>query len=215
MGSTRQPFARNVQLEATYPDLRKNELARNRHGDRLGLLKPDPQVISRKLFTRAQSQPDKCRGGHGLPGYSPEAQCDYKKAPFFNVLAAFWIQFMTHDWFSHLDEGHNTPDYMSVGCSSQKVNGVETPLTPAEIARLGCRPSDAMERAYVADADRPGTFMAGNRSYYTRAPKTFRNTNTAWWDASQIYGFDALSRARVKRDPQDRARLLMVQIPGA
>ena len=105
MGSSRQPFARNVQFEVTFPDLGRNELARNRHGDRLGLLKPDPQVISRKLFTRAQAQPSRCLEGHGLPGASADADCDYKKAPFFNVLAAFWIQFMTHDWFSHLEEG--------------------------------------------------------------------------------------------------------------
>ncbi|MBC7734019.1 MAG: oxygenase, partial [Bacteriovorax sp.] len=68
MGSTGMPFARNVQFESTYPDLGPNELARNRHGGRLSLLVPDPQVISRKLFTRAQSQPDKCRAGLGLPG---------------------------------------------------------------------------------------------------------------------------------------------------
>ncbi|NTW07053.1 MAG: oxygenase, partial [Syntrophaceae bacterium] len=105
MGSTGQPFARNAQFETTFPDLGKNTLARNRHGNRLGLLKPDPQVISRMLFTRPQSQPGKCAEGQGLPGYSADASCDYKKAPFFNVLAAFWIQFMTHDWFSHMEEG--------------------------------------------------------------------------------------------------------------
>ena len=38
-----------------------------------------------------------------------DADCPYRKAPFFNVLAAFWIQFMTHDWFSHLDEGQQRP----------------------------------------------------------------------------------------------------------
>ena len=49
--------------------------------------------------------------------------------------------------------------------------------------------------------------------YLPRAPKTFRNTNTAWWDASQIYGYDERSRTRVKRDPKDPARLLMVVLP--
>ena len=107
MGSTHQPFARNVQFEATFPELGKIELAKNRHGERLGLLRPDPQVISRRVLTRTQSEPDKCRDGRGLPGYAADAHCDYKKAPFLNVLAAFWIQFMTHDWFSHLEEGHN------------------------------------------------------------------------------------------------------------
>jgi hypothetical protein len=81
MGSTGQPFARNVQFEATFPDQGKDEYARNRHGDRLGLLKPDPQVISRKLFTRSQPHPEKCGAGRGLPGHSPAADCEYKKAP--------------------------------------------------------------------------------------------------------------------------------------
>ena len=100
MGSTYQLFARNVQFESTFPRLSRTDLIKNRHGDRLGLLKPDPQVISRKLFTREQSKSNKCRKGKGLEGYSKEGHCDYQKAPFFNVLAAFWIQFMNHDWFS-------------------------------------------------------------------------------------------------------------------
>ena len=44
MGSTNQPFARNVEFDVTFPDLGNNPLSRNRHGDRLGLLKPDPQA---------------------------------------------------------------------------------------------------------------------------------------------------------------------------
>ena len=60
MGSTGQPFARNVDFETASPDLAINDLARNRHGDRIGLLKPDPQVISRKLLTRLQAKPEKC-----------------------------------------------------------------------------------------------------------------------------------------------------------
>ena len=107
MGSTGTPFARNVEFDTPFPDLGRTDLTRNRHGGRLALLKPDPQVIQRKLFTRAQSNPAACNEGYGLPAFSKDANCDYKKAPFFNVLAAFWIQFMTHDWFSHLDEGHN------------------------------------------------------------------------------------------------------------
>ena len=40
------------------------------------------------------------------------------------------------------------------------------------------------------------------------------NTNTAWWDASQLYGFDDTSRQRVKRDPADPAKLLLVAVRG-
>lgn len=218
MGSTGTVFARNMQFETTFPDLGENELTRNRHGDRLGLLKPDPQVISRKLLTRAQSQPESCKGGYGLPGHSTEANCDYQKAPFFNVLAAFWIQFMTHDWFSHLEEGHNAPEYMEVGCESKLVDNAEVPLSDDDVAELGCRPGDRMDRTYVAQSGDPGAFTHGGQSYLKRAPKTFRNTVTAWWDASQLYGYDETSHRRVKRDPDDPAKLLMVKRgdrPGA
>ena len=206
MGSTDTVFARNVQFETTFPTDGRNELAANRHGDRIGLLEPDPQLISRKLFTRAQSDPNACNQGFGLKGSSADANCDYSKAPFFNVLAAFWIQFMTHDWFSHLEEGHNTSNYMNVGCDSE------------EAQKLGCRPGDRMEAAYVQENGDPGTFVHRSdtqdpettKTYEKRARKTFRNSVTAWWDASQIYGYDETSRKRVKRDPADPARLLMI-----
>ena len=197
MGSTGQLFARNVEFDTTFPDLGRTELTRNRHGDRLGLLKPDPQLISRKLFTRKQSSPDRCADGYGLPGFSKDAVCDYKPAPFFNVLAAFWIQFMTHDWFSHLEEGHNAPQYTPVGCTTE------------EAKRLGCRPDDQIDRAYIADNGEPSGFTHAGKEYLNRAPKTTRNNVTAWWDASQLYGYDERSRRRVKRDPADRAKLLL------
>lgn len=85
MGSTNQIFARNVKFEATFPHLGLTELVRNRHADRLSLLKPDPQVISRKLFTREQTNPDACNFGKCVEGGGLSTQCDYKKAPFFAV----------------------------------------------------------------------------------------------------------------------------------
>jgi len=214
MGSAGMLFARNVEFETSFPDLGLSELTRNRHGNRLSLLEPDPQVISRKLFTRIQSNPDKCQAGYGLPDESKDANCDYKKAPFFNVLAAYWIQFMTHDWFSHLEEGHNQDEYMKVGCETKLVNNVEQPLTPEDIQALGCRPDDRMDKGYVAQDTTPGSFTADGRSYQSRAPKTMTNTNTAWWDASQLYGFSDISRQRVKRDPADPAKLLLSPVAG-
>lgn len=203
MGSVGTTFARNVEFESTFPDRGLNELARNRHGGRISLLSPDPQLVSRKLFTRAQSDSASCNFGYGKPDFSNTANCDYTKAPFMNVLAAFWIQFMTHDWFSHLTEGANTSQYMTVGC------------TNAEAIKLGCRTDDRMERAMVADSAAPRTFVNNGKTYMARAPKTFANTNTAWWDASQIYGFDTRSRQRVKRDAKDPAKLAMTPMLGA
>lgn len=210
MGSTHQLFARNVDFDTTFPDLGLNELTKNRHGDRVGLLNPDPQIISRKLFTRAQSQPDTCREGYGLPGGAKEAECDYEKAPFFNVLAAFWIQFMTHDWFAHLEEGHNRPDWMAVGCATQLVKNVEQPVTGEEAKKLGCRPDDKIDAAYIDEGTKPETFTQGGKTHLTRAPKTTANHVTAWWDASQLYGYDERSGRRVKRDPGDPAKLLLM-----
>jgi hypothetical protein len=214
MGSTGQLFARNVQFDATFPDLGNNALARDRHGGRLGLLTPDPQMISRRLFTRAQTQPEQCRAGQGLPGFAVEAHCDYKAAPFLNVLAAFWIQFMTHDWFSHLREGRNRPELMRVGCTTQRVDGKDRPLAPADVTGLGCRPDDRMEKAQIASRGDPATFTHQGKTYLTRAYQTTRNTVTAWWDASQLYGYDDVSLRRVKRDPRDHAKLLLIPLSG-
>jgi len=174
MGATKEAFARNVQFDSTFPELGRNALARNRHGDRLTHASPDPQRVSRELFTRIQSQPALCNAGQGLPGDSSAAHCDYQAAPTFNVLGAFWIQLMTHDWFSHRDDGRNVP---------------------------------------AVDAT-PQPFTHDGSAYVDHAYRTSRNTVTAWWDASQLYGYDARSRQRVRRDPGDPARLMMVRTTG-
>jgi hypothetical protein len=210
MGSAGEPFSRMVEFESTFPDLGQNALARNRHDARLGLLRPDPQVISRVLLTRAQREPKRCHAGMGLPGGSKDAKCDYAPADTLNVLAAFWIQFMTHDWFSHLDEGHNGAGLRATGCIAMDTNAKAEGLTADEISHLGCRPDDRIDPAYVAEESALADFDHAGQRHLTRAYKTTNNMVTAWWDASQIYGYDERSRSRVKRDPHDRARLLLI-----
>ena len=211
MGSTGQLFGRNVEFDSTFPELASNELVKNRHGDRLGLLKPDPQVISRRLLTRIQSDPAKCNDGQGLPDNSPKANCDYKKASSLNVLAAFWVQFMTHDWFSHLEEGHNGAELIATGCATEINGGVEKPLTQEQRNQLRCRPEDRIDKSLVAVNSKPASFDNRGKQYWSRAPKATANDNTAWWDASQLYGFDETSQRRVKRDPRDPAKLLLLK----
>lgn len=203
MGATGTLFSRNVQFEETFPRLQKTELAIARHSDkengvRLGLLKPDPQVISRELFTREQSSPgsEVCNAGLGDPANQSSAVCDYQTAPFFNVLAAFWIQFMTHDWFSHTEEGRNAPRLESTGCDE------------ASAVTLGCRVGDLREPTLLADISAPKSFTHDGKTYLSRAYQTTENKVTAWWDASQIYGYDEVSEKRVLRDPTDSAKLL-------
>ena len=197
MGSSGMPFGRNMQFEATFPRLGLNELTKNRHGGRIGLLKPDPQLISRKLFTRDQAENNTCNQGLGGEGFSVDANCDYIKAPFFNVLAAFWIQFMTHDWFSHTYEGRNAPAMQVVGCTSE------------EAQTLGCREGDRREPSLFAKEDGAEFFEDGGQTYQAHSPKTTSNLVSAWWDASQIYGHDEPSERRVQRDPDDPAKLLL------
>ncbi|MEK7236759.1 MAG: peroxidase family protein, partial [Nitrospirota bacterium] len=128
------------------------------------------------------------------------------------VLAAFWIQFMTHDWFAHLEEGHNRLEWMAVGCATQLVKNIEQQLTGAEAKKLGCRPDDKIDAAIIAEGTEPKSFTQGGKAYLTRAPKTTENHVTAWWDASQLYGYDERSGKRVKRDPKDPAKLLLVPV---
>ena len=211
MGSTGMSLPRNVAFEATFPieaaDL-GDSVIQNRHKGRIGPLTPDPQVISRKLFTRKQDNPDLCNLGLGLPDNSAAAQCDYIKAPFLNVLAAYWVQFMTHDWFSHLDEGRNNINQkISMGCQTIGVGEDKRALTQEEIDKLDCNPEAKEYAALFSETDPPERFDGGSR--LERAYKTTPNTVTAWWDASQIYGYDAPSRARVKRDPADPTMLLL------
>lgn len=198
MGATGMPFARNVKFEETFPRLGLTEISRNRHGDRLHLMTPDPQLISRRLFTREQTPGNGCNLGRGDSGYAPSANCDYIKAPFFNVLAAFWIQFMTHDWFSHTDEGLNKPETVPTGCVSEQAQS------------LGCRPDDRMQPSLYAETEMPTSFEYDGQQHWERSPKTTQNHVTAWWDASQIYGYDTISQRRVARDPNDPAKLQLV-----
>jgi hypothetical protein len=119
---------------------------------------------------------------------------------------------MTHDWFSHLQEGHNSSGMMAMGCTTQSVDGADRPLTPDDVAKLGCRPDDQIDKAYIAENDDPPTFSYKDRAYLSRAYRTTENKVTAWWDASQLYGYDDASRRRVKRDPRDPAKFLLIPV---
>ncbi|WP_199608614.1 peroxidase family protein [Flocculibacter collagenilyticus] len=216
MGSTNTLFARNVNFDATYPDLSQSEMVKNRHGNRLAsILHPNPQIISYELFNRdamvGATKNEQCNSGYGVilepskngkpPTYSSDANCSYAKAPFFNVIAAFWIQFMTHDWFAHLKEGHNEKGTKrDAGCSDNVSK------------ETGCSPKFAPERVLIEDDSGEKTFSHNKRQYIARSAKTTSNLNSAWWDASQIYGFDDTSFNRVIRSTQnsDGAKLKLV-----
>jgi hypothetical protein len=205
MGSSGQPFARNVDFESTFPELAVDPVAANRHGGRIGLLRPDPQLISQKLFSRPSV--GAC-DTHERSKNSAEASCDYQKASHLNLLAGFWIQFITHDWFSHLNEGQNQPAMMAMGCDNNAAND-RSRSASAQTQPVGCRPADRIDKSLIAHEFPAPTFKLDNNSYMTRAHRTTANKVTAWWDASQIYGYDERSRQRVKRDRRDPSKLLL------
>ena len=196
MGATGTPFARNVEFEATFPELGATALARNRHGDRLGLLKPDPQVISRQLFTRAHRSRDTCHEGRGPAGRLGRRPLRLQEGAV--PQRAGRVLDPVHDPRLVLAsrgrpqrsraDGHGLRDASGSTASS----GRSRPRRPRA---LGCRPGTGSTGYGRRErrTRRPSTH--GGRTHLTRAYQTTRNTVTAWWDASQLYGYDATSRA--------------------
>lgn len=106
------------------------------------LLKPSPRLVSQKLLARSEFQP----------------------ATILNMLAAAWIQFETHDWFSH---GNNQPD-----------NKIDIPLAA----------DDPWEQEHHQPLKVDKTLDDTTRTNDTKHLPSFINYETHWWDASQVYG---------------------------
>ncbi|MGJ4854584.1 peroxidase family protein [Labrys sp. La1] len=94
--------------------------------------------------------------------------------PHLNVLAAAWIQFMVHDWLSHGTNLKENPHRFDVP------EGDDWPARTMEVLRT---PTD------LTEADQPGR------------PATYTNTESHWWDASQIYGSSLALQTRIRSDP--------------
>jgi hypothetical protein len=103
---------------------------------------------------------------------------DFKPAATLNILAAAWLQFETRDWFSH-------------GTSTDRMIEVPRPAGddwPEDPIRLPSTPDDH-------------TAPAGQRT------KTFLNTETHWWDASQIYGSTPEFQAAIRSGEDGKVRI--------
>src|SRR4051812_9667922 len=122
----------------------------------LNVLTPNPRAVSLDLLTRQQFVP----------------------ATTLNVLAAAWLQFQVHDWFSHGSTDKTRPFNVPL---SDDDDWPERPMTiPATGADPTARPGDAA---------------------------TFRNTETHWWDASQIYGSTASLHKLIRSGEAGKVRL--------
>ncbi|MEI6412529.1 MAG: peroxidase family protein [Bacteroidota bacterium] len=87
------------------------------------------------------------------------ARDEFKPATILNLLAAAWIQFQVHDWFGHYDSEEE----------------MEVPLPPGDTW------SDPAMKLFRTLPDEP--LDENDRKY-----PAYKNKNTHWWDASQIYG---------------------------
>lgn len=79
-----------------------------------------------------------------------------------NLLAAAWIQFMVRDWFSHGTSPKENPWQIPL------LEDDPWPQHPMTILRVPADPTRSLDASHLLP--------------------TYVNTETHWWDASQIYG---------------------------
>jgi hypothetical protein len=150
MGSVGTPLGRNVPLQAVRPETSGT--------DRRSTSRPSPRTVSNELLARK----------------------DFTAAGQLNMLAAAWIQFMVHDWFSHgPTPAPNASDEIEIALDKNdpwlaQHGSMRIPVTPPDQTRPPC-----------ASAVGP----------------TFLNHVTHWWDASQLYGSDQETLRRVRTGP--------------
>ncbi len=107
---------------------------------------------------------------------------DFIPATSLNLLAAAWVQFMVKDWFSH---GSGDPQ-----------RNFELPL--AEDDPWPQRPLQVLK-----------TLPDPTRADDGAGPQTFLNTETPWWDASQLYGGGTTAQDQVPRRSGADGKLLI------
>ena len=122
------------------------------------ILEPSPRVVSRELLTRTELIP----------------------ATIVNVLAAAWLQFEVHDWFSHGKDEPDDPWEIELADDDPWAE------RPMRIPRTRRDPSHSPES---------GT-----------AP-TFVTADSHWWDGSQVYGSDPQFAQALRAGEDGKLRL--------
>jgi hypothetical protein len=97
--------------------------------------------------------------------------------PHLNMLVAAWLQFMVHDWLSHNGGDPKAPPF-------------RLPLPPGDDDWPN--PEVTILRTWPDTLHSPAD---------QGQPTTYRNTETHWWDGSQIYGSNLERQRLVRTDP--------------
>jgi hypothetical protein len=105
-------------------------------------------------------------------------------AETLNLLVAPWIQFLIRDWFSHGPGDTSRPPWQLPLAADDPWPDAQRPMT---ILRT------------VPDHTR----LAGD----VQTPPTFINTETHWWDASQIYGSNGDYQRRARSGVDGKLRV--------
>jgi hypothetical protein len=98
-----------------------------------------------------------------------------------NLLAAAWIQFMIRDWFSHGKSPKDNPWQIPLGAGDDWFEN------PMRIMRTMDDPTRRAEEGNL--------------------PATHINTETHWWDASQLYGSNAAFQQQIRTGESGKVHL--------
>jgi hypothetical protein len=104
------------------------------------------------------------------------ARRSFVPVPHLNVLVPSWLQFMVHDWLSHGGGDTATPPH-------------RLPLPPGDDW-----PAPDMTILRTVPDGLRGPADQGQ-------PATYRNTETHWWDGSQLYGSSLARQHTIRTDP--------------
>ncbi|BAV45433.1 putative peroxidase [Mesorhizobium sp. 113-1-2] len=102
------------------------------------------------------------------------ARGEFVPVPHLNVLVSGWLQFMVHDWLSHGPNLREDPYRIPLE------NGDDWYEDPMTILRSSPDPAGPQDQG---------------------RPTAFANTETHWWDGSQIYGSTIERQMLVRTNP--------------
>lgn len=161
----------STQFTQSHPDARfgRNMPFQALESDEKRLMSPNPRDISCKLLARDANKSNK--------------GTDYAKS--INLLAAAWIQFQSHDWFSHGEPIEEFP--MEVDTSNDPEHD-RWPTQPMLVRRTRPDPTRAKGDNLPGFIQPQSCNPVASTKSNLGCPVTFVNSEAHWWDASQVYG---------------------------